>query len=364
LSAPVIKDLKKTLLCELLNRRVFIKLYQIISCNLVAFKQRRIVVTGMGVIAANGQDLSSFWNSVINGVSAARPNTRFDVSSMPTQIGAEIQDFDPQRFTDVKSACRLERDQLYGIAASSLAITDGLDLNRLDPERIGIIEGSSIGGIEAAIKTQETYYKRGYRRTPPMGLVNGYHGAVAGEIAVRFNIQGFAITLSTGSASGSDAIGYALNIMKNDEIDFCLAGGVEAPFFPAVWASLCVNKVMTRRNEFPQEAMRPFDHRRDGMLLGEGAAFLVLEELSSALKRGARIYCEILGYGRSSEAYHPLLPHPDGIGAYRAMSKALYQAKIHLKKLATLMRMVLLRARMMLRKQWLLNVYGAKKLLG
>ena len=292
-------------------------------------EQRRIVVTGMGVIAANGKDLNSFWNSVINGVSAACPITRFDVSSMPTQIGAEIHDFDPTRYIETKWAGRLELGQLYGIVASKLAISDaGLDLNAVDPERIGIVEGSSIGGIEAAIKTQEMYYKRGYRRIPPVGLVNGHHGAVAGDIALHLNIQGFALTMSTSSASGSDAVGYALTTLKSGEVDFCLAGGVEAPIFPATWASLCLNKVMTRQNKFPQQAMRPFDHMHDGMLLGEGAAFLVLEELSSALKRDARIYCEVLAYGRSCEAYQQLLPHPDGIGAYRAMSKALAQAKI------------------------------------
>ena len=292
-------------------------------------EQRRIVVTGMGVMAANGKDLNSFWDSVINGVSSACPITRFDVSSMPTQIGAEIQDFDPTQYIEAKMAGRLELSQLYGIAASKLAISDAdLDLNVVDPERIGIIVGSSIGGTEAVIKIQEMYYKRGYRRIPPAGLVNGHHGAVAGDIALHLNIQGFATTISTSSASGSDAIGYALNVLKSGEVDFCLAGGAEAPIFPATWASLCLHKIMTRRNEFPQQAMRPFDHMHDGMLLGEGAAFLMLEELSSALKRGARIYCEVLGYGRSCEAYGQLLPHPDGIGAYRAMSKALSQAKI------------------------------------
>jgi len=292
-------------------------------------QQRRIVVTGMGVIAPNGQDLNSFWNNIINGISAAGPITRIDLGFMPTQIGAEIQNFDPTKYVEAKMAARLELDQLYGIAASKLAIADaGLNLSEIDPERIGIVVGSSLGGSEAILKTHDLYDKKGYRRIPAACLVNGHHGAVAGDIALHLNIQGFAMTMSTSSASGSDAVGYAFNTLRNGEVDFCLAGGTEAPILPAIWATLCLNKVMTRRNEYPSQAMRPFDHLHDGMLLGEGSAFLVLEELTSAVKRGARIYCEVLGYGRSCEAYQQLLPHPDGVGAKRAMHKALVQANI------------------------------------
>jgi 3-oxoacyl-[acyl-carrier-protein] synthase II len=162
----------------------------------------------------------------------------------------------------------------------------------------------------------------------PFALINGYSGAGSGEIARELNVRGHSVTLSSSSASGNDALGYALNMIRYEEVDVMVAGGAEAPIVPHTWGGLCLNKVMSRRNDTPAAAMRPFDKSRDGILLGEGAAYLVLEELSYALSRGARIYAEILGHGRSCEAYHPVAPHPDGIGYYRAVEKAIRHAGI------------------------------------
>jgi 3-oxoacyl-[acyl-carrier-protein] synthase II len=283
----------------------------------------------MGVIAPSGKGLGPFWSSIVDAESAAVPLTRFDVSAMPTRIGAEIQGFQAGEYTDRLSARRLDLGQLYGVAASRLAVADaGLDLRQLDPERVGVVEGSSVGGMEAGITAQLAYAQRGYRGVAPSGMINGHHGAGSGEVARQLGIQGYAITVGTSSASGADAIGHALRTLQLGEVDVALAGAAEAPLFPAVWASLCLNKVMTRRNDSPKQAMRPFDRDHDGMLLGEGAAFLVLEKRSEAISRGARIYAEILGYGRSCEAYHPVLPHPDGRGASRAMTQALSDAGI------------------------------------
>ncbi len=288
---------------------------------------RRVVITGMGVIAPSAHDLDSFWRSLADGESAAAPLSRFDASAMPTRIAAEVKGFDPREYTDAQTARRLDLCQLYAIAASRLAVADAhLDLGQLDSDRVGVVEGSSVGGIEAGITAQLAYARRGYRGIPPSGMINGHHGAGSGAVALQLGIRGYAITLGTSSASGGDAIGYALRTLQLGEVDVVVAGAAEAPLFPAVWSSLCLNRVMTRRNDTPKQAMRPFDRDHDGVLLGEGAAFLVLEERAHAFSRGARVYGEILGYGRSCEAYHPVLPHPEGNGATRALQKALSEA--------------------------------------
>jgi len=291
--------------------------------------QRRAVVTGMGVIAANGKDLHTFWSTIRSGISAAVPVTRFDVTGAPTRIAAEIQEFDGTRYMDSKTARRLDRSLQYSVAAARLAADNAkIDFSRIDQDRVGVVEGTSVSSNEAAHKTEEAYLKKGYRGVSPFALINGYCGAGCGEIATELGIKGHAISCSSGSASGNDAIGYGLSMIQNDEVDVMLAGGAEAPIMRHVWGGLCLSKVMTRRNDDPQHAMRPFDRTRDGIILGEGAAYIVLEELSFALSRGATIYAELLAHGRSCEAYHPVAPHPDGVGVFRAMEKALRRARL------------------------------------
>ncbi|MES2569382.1 MAG: beta-ketoacyl-[acyl-carrier-protein] synthase family protein [Verrucomicrobiota bacterium] len=296
----------------------------------VSNSQRRVVITGMGVIAANGQDLGTFWHSIRNGISSGKKLTRFDPGAAPTLIAAQINDFEASNYMDAKSARRLDYSHRYGIAAARLAQEDaGIDFSKIDADRVGIVEGSTCGGNETAVKADEGYVKRGYKGVGAFALING-SGAGAGEIAYELGIRGHAITLSSSSASGNDALGYALSMIRNEEVDVMVAGGAEAPLTPGIFGSLCVAQVLSRRNETPQGAMRPFDKDRDGVLLGEGSAYLVLEELSYALGRGARIYAEIVGHGRSCEAYHQVAPHPDGIGYFRAMQKALRQAQIEI----------------------------------
>ena len=292
--------------------------------------RRRVVITGMGVVAANGQTLSDFWHSIRNGISAGRTMTRFDPGIAPTLIAAQISDnFDPAAYLDAKVARRLARSHRYGVIAALLAQTDaGIDFLKIDADRIGVVEGTSASSNETASKADDDYRAHGYKAVGPFALVNGYSGAGSGEIARELNIHGHSVTLSSSSASGNDAIGYAVSMIRDEEVDVMLAGGSEAPLVPHIWGGLCLNRIMTRRNDTPQQSMRPFDRHRDGVLLGEGSAYLVLEELTCALSRGARIYAEILGHGRSCEAYHPVAPHPDGIGLFRAMQKALRDARI------------------------------------
>ncbi len=291
--------------------------------------RRRVVITGMGVVTAPGQTLGKFWTSIREGISAATKMTRFPVGNAPTHIAAQINDFDATKYMDVKMARRLDYSHQYSVAAARLAQEDaGIDFSHLDADRVGVVEGTSASSNETASKADIGYLKSGYKGVGPFALLNGYSGAGSGEIARELSIRGHSVTLSSSSASGNDAIGYALGMIRNEELDVMMAGGAEAPIVPHIWGALCLAHVLSRRNDVPQTAMRPFDKSRDGIVLGEGAAYIVMEELSHALGRGARIYAEVLGHGRSCEAYHPVAPHPEGIGLSAAMKKALRQSRI------------------------------------
>ena len=290
--------------------------------------KRRVVVTGMGVIAPNGKDLVTFWESIRDGRSAAVPLTRFPAGNLPSRVAAEVSDFHIGKYSDPKKARRFDLSIQYGIAAARLSMQDAKgDVVSRNPERVGIIEGTSVSGMESSFKGQTAFEStRGYRSMSPFTLINAYTGGGAGAIALELGIQGHAASYSSGSASGNDVIGYALRMIRDDEVDVMFAGGAEAPILAPLWGAFCLMKVMSTCNDAPATAMKPFDVARDGFVLGEGAAFLVLEELSHALSRGARIYAEIAGHGRAVEAYHSVGPHPDGIGMKRAMEKALRDA--------------------------------------
>lgn len=291
---------------------------------------RRVVITGLGVIAPNGKELESFWNSVVGGVSSGQRIRRFDPSKLPCQIDAEIDGFNPSDHMDAKMARRLDRSLQFGVAAARLASIDaGLDLGRINPDRIGVIEATSMSNIEAIFSGHAGYSRRGYRSVSPAVMINAYFGGGSGEIAAALGIRAHALSCSSSSASGNDALGYAASMIRHEDVDVMIAGGAEAPLFEEICAGFCVSQAVSRQNDRPKEAMRPFDADRDGFVLGEGAAFLVLEELSHALGRGARIYAELLAHGRSCEAYHPVAPHPDGVGCVRAMEKAFIQAQVH-----------------------------------
>jgi 3-oxoacyl-[acyl-carrier-protein] synthase II len=198
----------------------------------------------------------------------------------------------------------------------------------MDADRIGVVEGISLGGTETTIEGVHALRAKNYRSINAFSLINGYTGGGSGEIALKLGIRGHAITYCAGSASGNEALGYAFKMIHQDEVDVMVAGGTEAPLIPELWAVFSLTKVMTFQNEDLKRAMKPFDKDRDGFLLGEGSAFMVLEELSHALARGAKIYAEIIGHGRSCEAYHSVNPHPDGVGVFRAMEKAVHSAGI------------------------------------
>ncbi|MBU6400002.1 MAG: beta-ketoacyl-[acyl-carrier-protein] synthase family protein [Verrucomicrobia bacterium] len=292
---------------------------------------RRVVITGMGVIAPNGQDLGTFWNSIRKGISAAARVSKFDTSRLPHQVAAPITGFDSRRYMEAKMARRCDLSTQYALAAATLAVRDAaLDLSVLDPDRLGVVEGTTVSSMESVLKGHKNYLTHGgYHLLSPMTVVNGYSGEGSSRLALALGIRGHAITYCSGCASGNDAVGYAFRMIQDDEVDLMVAGATDDMMIEPMYAGLCLLKVMTTRNDTPKEAMRPFDRTRDGFLLGEGAAFLVLEDLAHALLRGARVYAEVLGHGRSCEAYHPTDSHPDGIGFRRAMQKALRKARLH-----------------------------------
>jgi 3-oxoacyl-[acyl-carrier-protein] synthase II len=288
-----------------------------------------VVITGLGVIAPNGNDLPTFWDNVRSGRSAVAPITRFDVSESPSQLAAEVQHWDPLPYMDARAAKRSERSLQYGIAAAELAARDaGLDMSKMDPDRAGIVEATSLSNLDAAYRAREALDTRGLRAVSPSMMLSGYVGSGSAEIANHLGFKGHAITCSSSSASGNDVLGYAMHMIQHEEVDLMLAGGAEAPLVDTVYFGFAQSRAMTRWNGPPAQAMKPFDQRGDGFVMGEAGAYLVLEELSHALGRGAKIYAELIGQSRACEAYHPMAPHPDGWGVIRAMEKAFRMARI------------------------------------
>ena len=290
---------------------------------------RRVVITGLGVVAPNGSNIAEFWDSILAGRSAAGPLTRFPPAGAPVSIACEVRDFAPEKYMEPKIVRRLDRSLQFGIAAAHLAVTDsGLKTDTLEPDRIGIMEGTTVANNETAARADEAWKTRGYKGISLFAMINGYSGGGSGEIAIELGIKGHAITLSSGSACGNDVMGYALSMIRSDEADVMIAGGAEAPIIPQIWGTFCQGKVMSTHKGDPREAMKPFDVARSGFVLGEGAAFVVMEELGHAIARGARIYAEVLGHGRACEAFHPVAPEPHGAGVVKCMTHALARSGV------------------------------------
>jgi 3-oxoacyl-[acyl-carrier-protein] synthase II len=288
---------------------------------------RRAVITGLGVVAPNGCDLESFWSSVVEGRSAVGPVTRFDATELPGRIAAEVKDFPVGRFLDPARARRLGRSLQFSLTAAHLAAADaGIDWSGIDLERAATVEGTALGGLETAFKGQLAYGNKGHRSMSPLTLLNSYAGGGGAEVAIEFGLQGEAATTATGSCAGADALARARAMIVHGEADLVLAGGSEAPLLGPVMGALCLAEMVSRRNDEPGRAMRPFDRDRDGFVPGEGAAYLVVEELGHALQRGARIRAELAGAGAVCEAGHPVRPDPEGRGVARAIARALQQA--------------------------------------
>lgn len=294
-------------------------------------KQRRVVITGMGVISPSGRDLAGFWENVRGGVSAAAPIVRFDASKLPVKIAAEVKGFDVGQFLKDKKLSRFTLTVQFGVVAATLAVKDsGVDLASLDPDRVGVVEGTTVSGSESMIRLRDAFVggHDNYRALHPYNVVACYCGEGSSTIGLHLGVHGHAVTYCSGCASGNDAIGYAAQMIRDDEADVVVAGGSEE-MVEMMHIGFCRLRAMSEKGGDPTRAMCPFDQSRDGFLLGEGSAFLVLEELSHAVGRGARIYAEFAGHGRSCESFHATDPHPEGLGYGRSLEKALRQARLN-----------------------------------
>ncbi|MGB9678994.1 MAG: beta-ketoacyl-ACP synthase II [Thermoanaerobacteraceae bacterium] len=288
----------------------------------------RVVVTGIGVISPIGSKINEFWDNLVKGKSGIDIVTKFDISDYSTKVAAEVKDFDPTLYIDKKEAKRMDRFTQFAVASTKIALEDSkLNLSDIDLNKVGVIYGTGIGGIETFEAQNKVMYEKGPGRVSPFFIPMMIANMAAGQIAITFGLKGINETIVNACASSSNAIGEAFRIIQRNDADIVITGGTEASVTPMAFAGFCAMKAMTS-NPDPNKASRPFDLNRDGFVMGEGSGTLVLESLDSALKRGAHIYAEIIGYGATDDAYHITAPAPEGEGASRAMKKALDDAGI------------------------------------
>lgn len=289
----------------------------------------RVVITGLGVISPVGTGLETFWSNLTAGVSGVRRITRFDPTDYGTQIAAEVQDFDPTKYIDKKEARRMDRFTQFALAATSMAIQDAaLDLEQVDRDRVGVIMGTGVGGIGTLEEQHKILLNRGPGRVSPFFIPMMIANMGAGQIAITYGLRGCNVVTTSACASGNNAVGEAFRVLQRGQADVMLSGGCEASITPLAVAGFIQMKAMSTRNEEPEKASRPFDAQRDGFVIGEGSAVLIMETLEHARRRGARIYAEIVGYGASCDAYHISAPDPEGKGAVLAMNLALQDAQL------------------------------------
>lgn len=289
----------------------------------------RVVITGLGAITPIGIGKNNFWDSLLEGKSGIGPITRFDAQNHDAKIAAEVKDFNPQDFIDKKEAKRMDRFAQFAVSATKLAIEDGnINLDSLNKERIGAIIGSGIGGIESLENEVIKYTQKGPTRVSPVFIPMMISNMAAGQVSMNFGLKGSSMTITTACASATHAIGESFRMIKHGYLDMVVTGGTEASITPVSVAGFCSMKALSTRNEDPSKACRPFDKERDGFIMGEGSGILILEELEHAIKRGATIYAEVVGYGATSDAFHITQPDPEANGARNAMRLALEDGNV------------------------------------
>src|SRR5215217_5360033 len=291
--------------------------------------RRRVVVTGIGAITPIGITAPTMWDGVRAERSAVRSVTRFDPSIFRSHNAAEVNDFVPTDHLEAKRAKRLDRFGQFSVAASRMALADAcVDLAREDRERVGTMMGTALGGVGYAEEQLGVFLTQGLRAVDPTLALAVFGGASSCNIAIEFGVQGPNSTNAMSCASGTIAIGEAFRQVRDGYADVMISGGAEAPLAPLCFGAFSLIRAMSTRNDDPASASRPFDRGRDGFVMGEGAAVLVLEERTRALARGAPVYAEVLGFGLTNDAYHMTAPRPDGTQAARAMRNALVEAGV------------------------------------
>lgn len=285
---------------------------------------RRVVITGIGAVTPIGTAADGLWNGLQARASAVRTLTRFDPTPFRSHMAAEIPDFRPQDHLAAKRAKRLDRFSQLAVTSARLALADsGVAPHKEDPDRIGTMMGSALGGVSFAESQVPHFLAEGPRGLDPSLALAVFCGAASCNIAIEFGFTGPNATNAMSCASGTIAVGEAFHVVRDGRADVMLAGGAEAPLAPLTFAAFSVIRAMSTRNDDPARASRPFDAGRDGFVMGEGAAVLVLEERGRAIARGARIYAELVGHAYTNDAYHMTAPRPDGRQAARAMTLAL-----------------------------------------
>jgi 3-oxoacyl-[acyl-carrier-protein] synthase II len=292
-----------------------------------AAPQRRVVVTGLGVVTSIGHDVASFWPALLAGTIGVDRVTLFDPSRFACQIGAEVRNWDVNQLMDPKEARRNDRYTHFGFVAARQAFADsGIDMEREDGDRVGVIIGSGIGGMYTFENQLRILSERGPRKVSPFTIPSLIGNMCSGLVAIDLGARGPNFGIVSACATGTHAIGEAAHAIRRGDADVMVAGGSEAAITPFAYASFCSMKAMSTRNDEPRRASRPFDRNRDGFIMGEGAGILVLESLEHAKARGARVYCEVAGYAATCDAYHITQPDPEGKGLSMAMRRALASA--------------------------------------
>jgi 3-oxoacyl-[acyl-carrier-protein] synthase II len=291
--------------------------------------RRRIVVTGLGIMATLGQDVETFWANILAGKSGVERVGAFDTTDYTCRIAAEVSDFDASQFMPPKEVRRNDRYTHFAVAATKRAIENsGLDPTKVDSDRFGVFIGSGIGGMWTIEKQSRILFERGPRKISPFMIPSLIANMASGIVAIELGARGPNFSIVSACATATHCIGEALRTMRSGDADVMVAGGSEAAITPLGFAGFCAMKAMSTRNDAPSQASRPFDKNRDGFIMGEGSGILVLETLEHARARGARIYCEISGYGCSCDAFHITQPDPEGRGLSLAMTKAIANAGI------------------------------------
>jgi 3-oxoacyl-[acyl-carrier-protein] synthase II len=292
-------------------------------------RERRVVITGVGAITPIGLGVGGLWDGLQRRESAVRTITRFDPSMFKSRIAGEVPDFSPADHIEERRVRRLDRFSQFSVAATRMALSDAaLDPQREDPDRIGATMGTALGGVAHGETQYRNFVNGGPRAVDPALALTVFAGAASCNIAIEFGFTGPNSTNGMSCASGAIAIGDAFRAILRNEADVLVAGGAEAPLAPLCFGAFAIIRAMSTRNDDPSHASRPFDQARDGFVMAEGAAVLVLEERSRALARGAPVYAEVCGFGLTNDAHHMTAPRPDGKQAARAMRNALLEARV------------------------------------
>jgi 3-oxoacyl-[acyl-carrier-protein] synthase II len=289
--------------------------------------KRRIVITGVGAVTPLGNSVEDTWKEICKGKSGIGKITKFDSTGYATKIAGELKNFDTRNFVSKKELRKFDDFIIYALAATEMALADSeLDINEKNAERVGVIIGSAIGGLATLEKEKEAILRGGPRKMSPFAIPAVLANLGAGNVSIRFGAKGPINCTATACSSGTNAIGDAMRIISGNYADVMIAGGVDAAISPLCVAGFNAMRAISVRNDQPEKASRPFDRDRDGFVIGEGCGIVILEELTKALNRNAKIYAEVVGYGSTSDAYHMAIPPPGHEGAARCMSAALHDA--------------------------------------